>query len=96
LLRGPGWAAVAAGSKSQVIVAAEAFGSGSESGHFPAMLDELSERMGALTGGEEHREMRAGDTGGERRLGGKSGRRVCEKAGTAGLPVVNELVTIFV
>jgi hypothetical protein len=33
------------------IAVAEAFGSGSESGHFPAMLDELSERMGALRGG---------------------------------------------
>jgi hypothetical protein len=36
-----------------VIAAAEAFGSGSESGHFPAMLHELSERMGALTGEAE-------------------------------------------
>jgi hypothetical protein len=32
-----------------VIAAAEAFGSGSESGYFPAMLDEMSERMRALT-----------------------------------------------
>jgi hypothetical protein len=33
--------------------------------------------------------MHTGDTGGEWRLGRKSGRRVCEKAGTAGLPESN-------
>jgi hypothetical protein len=37
----------------------------------------------------QHREMHTGDTGGERRLGLKSGRRICEKAGTAGLPESN-------
>jgi hypothetical protein len=41
-----------ADSKSQVIVAAEAFGSGSESEHFPAMVDSLQETMGGLTGEE--------------------------------------------
>jgi hypothetical protein len=44
---------------------AEAFGSGSESGRFSAMLDEQSERMGALTGEAEPLEgaMVEGDTG---------------------------------
>jgi transposase len=39
-----------ADSKKQVIIAAEAFGSGSESEHFPAMLDSLSENMKTVTG----------------------------------------------
>jgi hypothetical protein len=42
-----------ADSKNQVIVAAEAFGSGSESEYFPGMLDALEERMGELSGKEE-------------------------------------------
>jgi hypothetical protein len=42
-----------ADSKSQVIVAAEAFGSGSESEHFPLMLERVNETMKALSGEEE-------------------------------------------
>jgi hypothetical protein len=54
-----------ADSKSQVIVAAEAFGSGSESEHFPAMLDRLEETMEGLTGEERPLEaaIAEGDTG---------------------------------
>jgi hypothetical protein len=43
----------AADSKSQVLVAAEAFGSGSGNEHFPAMMEAPGETMGALTGKEE-------------------------------------------
>jgi hypothetical protein len=42
-----------ADSAHQVIVSAEAFGSGSESEHFPAMLDSLEENMQMVTGKEE-------------------------------------------
>jgi hypothetical protein len=54
-----------ADSKSQVIVVAEAFGSGSESEHFPAMLDSLEETMEGLTGEERPLEdaIVEGDTG---------------------------------
>jgi hypothetical protein len=42
-----------ADSKNQVIVAAEAFGSGNESEYFPGMLDKLKETMKDLSGKEE-------------------------------------------
>jgi hypothetical protein len=48
----PGYHGIAIGdSNSQVIVAAEAFGSGSASEHFSLMLERLNERMSALSGG---------------------------------------------
>jgi hypothetical protein len=40
-------------SANQVIISAEAFGSGSETEHFPAMLDSLKETMKELTGEEK-------------------------------------------
>jgi hypothetical protein len=48
-----------------VIVAAEAFGSGSESEHFPVMLDKLNETMKEISGEEEplKEAIVAGDTG---------------------------------
>ncbi|GHV96528.1 hypothetical protein AGMMS50293_28480 [Spirochaetia bacterium] len=42
-----------ADSAHQVIVSAEAFGSGAESEHLPKMLDSLNENMQAVTGKEE-------------------------------------------
>jgi hypothetical protein len=46
-------------------VAAEAFGSGSESEHFPAMLESLNENMKTLTGNDRPLEeaIVEGDTG---------------------------------
>jgi hypothetical protein len=54
-----------ADSKNQVIMAAEAFGSGSESEHFPGKLDRLSENMKTLTGKDRLLEeaIVEGDTG---------------------------------
>jgi transposase len=54
-----------ADSANQVIVAAEAYGSGSESEYFPEMLDNLKETMKGLSGEEEPLEdaIVEGDTG---------------------------------
>ncbi|MDR1468373.1 MAG: transposase [Spirochaetaceae bacterium] len=54
-----------ADSKNQVIMAVEAFGSGSESEHFPGMLDSLNENMKTLTGNDRPLEeaIVEGDTG---------------------------------
>jgi transposase len=54
-----------ADSANQVIVAAEAYGSGSESEYFPEMLDRLQERMKEVSGREEALEeaIVEGDTG---------------------------------
>jgi hypothetical protein len=54
-----------ADSGNQVIVCAEAIGSGSESGCFPAMLDSLEENMKKVTGKDEplKKSLLEGDTG---------------------------------
>jgi transposase len=54
-----------ADSTNQVIVAAEAFGSGSESEHFPRMLDKLNETMKELSGKKKplKKAVVEGDTG---------------------------------
>jgi transposase len=54
-----------ADSAHQIIVSAEAFGSGSESQHFPQMLDSLEENMRTVTGKEEplKKSLVTGDTG---------------------------------
>jgi hypothetical protein len=40
-------------TKSRIIVAAEAFGSGNESETFPEMMDKPAETMGTLSGKEK-------------------------------------------
>jgi hypothetical protein len=54
-----------ADSAHQIIVSAEAFGSGSESEHFPVMLDSLNENMRLVTGKEKplKKALVTGDTG---------------------------------
>ena len=54
-----------ADSGNQVIITAEAIGSGSESGCFPAMLDSLNENMKAITGKKKplKKSLCLGDTG---------------------------------
>jgi hypothetical protein len=54
-----------ADSKNQVLVAAEAGGSGTESEHFPGMLESLSDNMKTVTGNDRPLEeaIIEGDTG---------------------------------
>jgi hypothetical protein len=66
VLRTLGYNGIAiADSKSQVIISAQAIGSGPESGCFPNMLDSLEENMKTVTGKKEplKKALLEGDTG---------------------------------